>query len=248
MTQAPGRTGPFRPSPALPHLEETVLAVQRYLQTVSGLTDAELRAPSVLPGWTRGHVVAHVARNAEALTRLLHWARTGEPTPMYVSDDERAAGIDAGAALSAAELLADSAEAAAQWEAAARGLPEDRLEAPVSRLLDSPPFPVRRVGVLRRTEVEVHHADLDAGYTAHDWPADLLDHLLRRRERELTERAGFLVVLEDRDQDRPMGRPSTDPVVVSGRTPDVVWWLLGRGAGEGLRCSAGQLPELGRWA
>jgi maleylpyruvate isomerase len=101
---------------------------------------------------------------------------------------------------------------------------------------------------MRRTEVEVHHADLLLGYAAADWPADLHDHSLERRVRELSERAGFVLRLEDRDEDVPVGRPSSDPGVVAGATADVVWWLLGRGSGDGLRCSAGQLPELGKWA
>jgi maleylpyruvate isomerase len=232
----------------LPHLEETVSATQRYLATVSALTDAEVRAPSLLPGWTRAHVVSHVSRNAEALTRLLHWARTGEPTPMYLSQDDRDSEIAAGSRRPVAELVADATESAAALEAAARGLPEERVEALVSRTLDSPSFPVRRTGAMRRIEVEVHHADLDLGYTAHDWPTDLVDLLLRRRRRELAERAGFLLRLEDRDEDLPLGRASSDPTTVSGATADAVWWLLGRGSGEGLRCSTGQLPELGSWA
>ena len=232
----------------LAHLEETVQATQRYLATVNGLTDAELRGPSHLPGWSRAHVVSHVSRNAEAITRLVHWARTGEPTPMYHSDAARDREIDQGSRLSREEIVADAVETAAQLEAAARGLPADRHEETVARTLGSRPFPVRRVGAMRRTEVEVHHADLDAGYTAHDWPADFHDHLLKRRVRELGERAGFVLRLVDRDQDLPVGRASADPVVVRGATADVVWWLLGRGSGEGLRCSAGQLPELGKWA
>lgn len=225
-----------------------MLATQRYLATVNRLTDADLRAPSALPGWTRAHVVTHVSRNAEAITRLLHWARTGEPTPMYTSHDQRDREIEAGARLSAAELAQDAAETAAAFEAAARGLPEDKLEETVSRTLDSRPFPVRRTGAMRRTEVEVHHADLELGYSAHDWPADLHDHLLGRRRRELAERAGFVLRLEDRRDELTMGRASADPVMISGATADVVWWLLGRGSGEGLRCSAGQLPQLGKWA
>ena len=64
-------------------------------QTVMRLDD--LREPSRLPGWTRGHVVTHVARNAEGLCRLLRWARTGIETPMYPSIQARDAAIEAGA-------------------------------------------------------------------------------------------------------------------------------------------------------
>ena len=249
MNPVPGEApGPRRSSPALPHLEELVLATQRYLATVNRLTPRELGGPSHLPGWTRAHVVAHVSRNAEAISRLLHWARTGEPTPMYLSNEARDRDIEEGARRTPEELVADAVETSALLEAAARGLTEDRLEETVSRTLDSPAFPVRRAGAMRRIEVEVHHADLDAGYTAHEWPTDFHDLLLKRRVRELAERAGFVLELTDRDSEVPVGRASSDPVVISGLTADVVWWLLGRGSGEGLRCSAGQLPQLGKWA
>ena len=50
--------------------------------------------PTALPGWTRKHLVAHLAGNAEALLRLLHWAGTGERTPMYTSPEQRNADIE----------------------------------------------------------------------------------------------------------------------------------------------------------
>ena len=59
------------------------------MRTVAALTDSQARAPSLLPGWTRGHVVTHLARNADALRNLLTWARTGIPTPMYPSRQAR---------------------------------------------------------------------------------------------------------------------------------------------------------------
>jgi maleylpyruvate isomerase len=31
--------------------------------------EADVRAPSLLPGWTRGHVLSHIARNADGITR-----------------------------------------------------------------------------------------------------------------------------------------------------------------------------------
>ena len=65
---------------------------------LDGLPDAAFAEPSALPDWTRGHVVAHVALNALALTRLVHWAATGVETPMYASPEARNADIAAHAA------------------------------------------------------------------------------------------------------------------------------------------------------
>ena len=115
----------------------------------------------------------------------------------------------------------------------------------MARIPGAPTFPVRRVGAMRRTEVEVHHADLGVGYTAADWPGDFVDHLLKRRTRELTA-AGRQVALTLEDRDRHIVIGDGGPHV-RGATADVVWWLLGRGSGERLACSEPRLPELGRW-
>src|ERR671930_1390843 len=77
---------------------------QRIEESVAVLTDAQARAPSGLPGWSRGHVLTHLARNADALVNLLTWARTGVETPMYASGEQRNADIEAGAGRSAEEL------------------------------------------------------------------------------------------------------------------------------------------------
>src|SRR6266568_1849145 len=86
---------------------------------------AAAREPSLLPGWTRGHVLTHIARNADGMVNLLHWARTGTQTPMYASPESRAADIEAGAGRPAAGLAADVRESAATLAAAAAAMPGD---------------------------------------------------------------------------------------------------------------------------
>jgi maleylpyruvate isomerase len=49
-------------------------------------TDGSILADSGLPGWTRGHLLTHVARNADALRNLLTWARTGCHVPHLEMD------------------------------------------------------------------------------------------------------------------------------------------------------------------
>ena len=64
----------------------SIAAATGRLLTVAGtLTDAEVAEPSLLPGWTRGHVLTHLARNADGLANLLRWAGTGIETPVYAS-------------------------------------------------------------------------------------------------------------------------------------------------------------------
>ena len=64
-------------------LDRLAMATERLLTTATALSDAQMRDPSLLPGWTRGHVLTHIARNADGLVNLMRWARTGTKTPMY---------------------------------------------------------------------------------------------------------------------------------------------------------------------
>jgi maleylpyruvate isomerase len=66
-------------------LRELTAATDQLLAGLDGLSDAQVAGPSLLPGWTRGHVLTHLARNAEGGTRLLGWARTGVPSYEYES-------------------------------------------------------------------------------------------------------------------------------------------------------------------
>jgi maleylpyruvate isomerase len=145
-------------------------ATQRMLKTASTLSDEEVRQPSLLPGWTRGHVLAHLAGNADALRNLLIWARTGVKAPAYASQQARDEAIEAGAGRTAAELLADITRTAEAFRAEAATLDAGAWEVPV-HLLDGQEFPAALVLTRRLVEVELHHTDLGSGYRQADWPA-----------------------------------------------------------------------------
>src|ERR1051326_147069 len=106
-------------------LARLAAATARLLATATALSDAQAREPSLLPGWTRGHVLAHLARNADGMVNLLRWARTGTETPMYASAEGRAADIEAGAGRPAADLTADVRESAATLATEAAAMPDD---------------------------------------------------------------------------------------------------------------------------
>src|SRR5690606_14415411 len=80
------------------------------LVTASGLTDPDLRRPSLCGGWTRAHVLTHLARNADALLSLVHWAADGRPREAYASEQQRAADIEAGVGRNTEEVLRDVRE------------------------------------------------------------------------------------------------------------------------------------------
>src|SRR5713226_8886451 len=145
-------------------------ATQRLLDAARVVTESDLEAPSLLPGWTRAHVLAHLARGADAMRNLLIGVRSGQDRPAYVSAEARQAGIEQGARMRAKELMADVADSAMAFRTIVRQLPDDAWQVPV-RILDSVPFPAAQLLTRRLVEVELHHCDLGAGYSPDDWPA-----------------------------------------------------------------------------
>ena len=165
-------------------------ATQRLLGTARVIADPDLRQPSLLPGWTRAHVLAHLARGADAMRALLIGARAGEDRPAYASAETRAADIERGAAQGAKDLVADVADSAMALRAFARQLPDDAWRRAV-RILGSAPFPAEHLLTRRLVEVELHHCDLAAGYTPADWPdafasLDLAEPMRSQRQDRLS--------------------------------------------------------------
>lgn len=229
----------------LPHFEETVLATTRYLAALEGLTDDDVRAPSLLPGWTRGHVITHVSRNADALARVLRAAEAGVEATMYDTAEQRDADIEAGAGRSAAELVEDASASWGRLLQAENEIHDSHLDGTFARVSGAMAVPVRKVGLMRRVEVEVHHADLGIGYTAADWPEDFTRRLIARRQKELADGPSMVLSSTDVDGLWKLG-PGQGPEV-TGTLADLAWWLIGRGDGSGLESSSGELPRLERW-
>jgi maleylpyruvate isomerase len=243
-------------------LDRLAMATGRLLTTATALSDAQMRDPSLLPGWTRGHVLTHIARNADGLANLLRWARTGTKIPMYASAESRSADIEAGSGRPAASLAADVRESAAAFAAEAAALPDEAWAEQV-RALHGPAFPAMRVLEHRLSEVEIHHVDLAAGYSPGDWPEDFLIEALPRVALSFTGRDDVPPCLiwaqgtkdtfrigpeQDRvEQDAPE-QEGPSPVVIHGQPADLLAWLLGRGNGDGLTLASGTaLPELPPW-
>lgn len=145
-------------------------ATQRLLDAARVLAESDLRQPSMLPGWTRAHVLAHTARSADAMRNLLAWARSGRERLAYASQQAREADIEHGAGLPAKELMSDVAGAAMALRTVMTRLPDEAWPFQV-QILGSDPFPVAQVPVRRLVELELHHCDLGIGYSPADWPA-----------------------------------------------------------------------------
>ncbi|MDT4974596.1 MAG: maleylpyruvate isomerase, partial [Pseudonocardiales bacterium] len=98
------------PTAMLAELRTSTVALLRGVDA-ERWTDDEVRAPSLLPGWTRGHVLAHLARNADGISRTLSGALRGERVPRYPGGPAgRAADIEAGSTRGFVELAADVRE------------------------------------------------------------------------------------------------------------------------------------------
>lgn len=134
------------------------------------MTGPDLRAPSLLPGWTRAHVLAHLARGADATRNLLIGARDGQDPPAYASPEACHADISRSAAAEPGQLVEDVASSAMALRTVARQLPDQAWRYPV-RMLDCPRFPASQLLTRRLVEVELHHCDLGIGYGHDQWPA-----------------------------------------------------------------------------
>lgn len=144
-------------------------ATQRLLGTARVIAEPDLRQPSLLPGWTRAHILAHLARSADAMRALLVGLRSGQDRPAYVSAEALEADIERTAAQEAKDLVTDVADSAMALRTIARQL-ADQAWPRFVRVPGSAPFPAAQLLVRRLVEVELHHCDLAAGYSPADWP------------------------------------------------------------------------------
>ncbi|GEL18145.1 maleylpyruvate isomerase family mycothiol-dependent enzyme [Pseudonocardia asaccharolytica] len=216
-------------------------------EIVTKLSDDQLRAPSALPGWSRAHVVGHLARNAEALQRLATWARTGVETPMYPSPEHRSAAIEASAQAPAATLREELHTTAAALESALDAFDDATWRAEVRSALGRP-IPAAEIPWMRVREVWLHGVDLDAGATVADLPAGVVDALLDDATDTMSAREDMLSArLEATDRDRAWTLGQGEGQVLRGSAADLLGWLLGRTDGSGVTAGPGPLPVAPRW-
>jgi maleylpyruvate isomerase len=194
-------------------------------------TAADVAAPSLCTGWTRGHVLTHVARNADGIALTLAGALRGEIVERYPDGwDARNAAIDAGAGRPFAELAADVRNSAGRLEDALSAVERAggwELETEHGHPAADWPF-------ARWKEVEIHRLDLAAGYGPDQWPPAMIAALLERELRRLPQRAASAleVTVESTGfgPDRQLRIGEGDAVEVRGPDWAVLAWLVGRPA------------------
>ena len=153
-------------------------ATTRSCEPSTGSRRAQLADPSLLPGWSRGHVVAHLALNAGALAGVLAGLAHGAPPPMYDCPERRDADIESTAALPAGALRELSFAVCDRWQDAIDSGTD--WEALMERTPGGPTFSAGECVDMRWREVEIHHADLGLDYTAADWSETFVDVIFNR--------------------------------------------------------------------
>ena len=223
-------------------------ATDRLLSTVDRLEDAEWSAPSVCLGWSRAHVVAHLALNAEALGGVVRGLLEGTPTTMYGSNDARAADIETLAAAPPDRIRERLRSAATFFSDAVSGVESLPAGTTFERTPGGLVMVAAHIPGLRLREVEIHHADLAAGYSHADWRPETVVAFLDR-DAAGYDGAGFVARATDLGRQWAFGSPTVEAPVVSGPASALAWWATGRplptrGAGVVLSSSTGTLPTM----
>ncbi|MFE7132585.1 maleylpyruvate isomerase family mycothiol-dependent enzyme [Streptomyces sp. NPDC057638] len=203
-------------------------ATERLLTAATDLDNARLAGPSRLPGWSRGHVLAHLSRNADALVNVL------EGRPMYPSAEAREHDIERGSGRPLDVQLADVGDSATAFQAVA-GLPADweRVVALRGGVTDR----AARIPFRRLIEVELHHVDLDVGYDLEDLPADFTLREIAFLAERFSGHADVPPLRISASGDVGAwftGGTDGSPITVSGPAPSLLGWLAGRRTGDAL--------------
>ncbi|MFI2433811.1 maleylpyruvate isomerase family mycothiol-dependent enzyme [Streptomyces sp. NPDC018693] len=212
-------------------------ATERLLTAVARLDNASAAEPSRLPGWSRGHVLAHLSRNADALVNVL------QGRPMYASGEARDGDIERDAPRPLDAHLADLRQSAAGFQAAGDA-PADWTRTVELRngVTDS----AARVPFRRWVEVELHHVDLGIGYELEDLPPEFTEREIDFLAERFTGHPDVPPThLTDGTRVWRTGRAADAPeVTVTGPAADLLGWLAGRRDGSALTVSGGPLPGL----
>ncbi len=228
-------------------------ASSRLVRTVDGFEGDDWSTPSSLPDWTRAHVVAHLALNAEGLARALRGVvadeADDEPRTMYDSDESRDSEIVELAAEPPSRIRDRFLAGITIFHDAVTAMPEPDWDGRVERTPGGRSMSTSSVPGMRLREVEIHHADLDAGYAPSDWSREFAEHLVDSMAKRLDPTHPFEVKPLDSVRTWVLGSGESEyPVpIVTGPTGDLGWWLTGRPVPETLSCSHGELPEIGAW-
>jgi maleylpyruvate isomerase len=220
-------------------------ATRRLVRAVDAMADFQFAEPSLLPGWTRGHVVAHLTLNAEGLAAAIEGVREGRQVPMYASQEARDRDIEKLSGLDPSALRERFLASTTLIHHAVAELPQELYGGRIERTPGSDrAFTAGRVGEMRLREVEIHHADLDLDYTFSDWPTAFTELLLESRA---GIHGGPPFTADAADLGRSYAFGEGDGPTVTGPGSALAWWSTGRDPGGLLSSDSGELPTQEAW-
>jgi maleylpyruvate isomerase len=213
----------------------------RVASTAASFRNDAVLAPSLCAGWSRGHVLAHLARNADALVRVCDVALTGRADTMYDDVESRDADIERGARRSAHDHATDIRDTAARLAERLEALRPEHADVRVERTPGGFPIPVGMVPFMRLRELVYHHVDLDAGYTFAGAPTEVVSLFLRDAANRLAhdDAPPSLRIVTTEGDEHVVGAGAT---AVTGCAADVLLWLA-RGRTDGVTFD-GPVPTL----
>lgn len=214
---------------------------ERLVSTALALRDPDGAAPSLCEGWSRGHVLVHLARNADALSRVCDVALTGAPGTMYDDVTSRDADIERDADRPLADHVVDLRESAERLDERLAQLRPEHSDVRVERTPGGFPVAVGLVPFMRLREVVFHHVDLDAGYTFASAPSQVVSLFVRDAVNRLAhaDSPPSLRIRTDEGDEHTVGDGAT---LVTGPGADVLLWLA-RGTTDGVHFD-GPVPTL----
>ncbi|MBO1335340.1 maleylpyruvate isomerase family mycothiol-dependent enzyme [Streptomyces sp. VRA16 Mangrove soil] len=226
-------------------------ATDRLLAAIGTLDNAAVTESSRLPGWSRGHVLAHLARNADALVNVL----AGHP--MYVSAEARDADIERDAPRGLREQVEDVRASADRFQ---RVGAKDADWGRTVELRNGVKDVASQVPFRRWIEVELHHVDLGIGYELEDLSEEFTQREINFLAKRFRNHPDLPPLLIKQDDGRMISTGAVQPhsleeikdgtaptplgIVVQGRQADLLGWLAGRRKGDALTVDRGSLPTL----
>lgn len=235
-------TDPGLPAPPGRLVAVVQEASDRLDAAVGRLDDRALAASTDLPGWTRGHVVAHLTHNADAFVEVTVAALEGERRRVYPGGaGARDAAIERDAGRPAAEAVEGLRAAHRRLHGVWVSLDDDDWQRPV----------LFRDGVLahllaaRWREVEIHHLDLDVGYPSSRWSPEFSHHAIGFLLPRLETADAVELVATDTGGTWRTG-PGI-PAGIRGEAHQLAAWLAGRAPATELEVTIEDAPALGPW-
>jgi maleylpyruvate isomerase len=202
-------------------LNDVHAVADRLLALVADVDDDAARGESGLPGWSRGHVMTHIANFSDGMTRQVEEALQGRVVEMYDGGrPARDAAIESGADRSAADLKSHLTTAVttlmSSWDKIS---PTDW------------PLPILHrnsnlsagLGATWR-ELSIHTTDLNLGITPATWSEDFCTHLLDFLRPRTPDNTHLILQSPTLTWENGTG----EQVVLKGTLTDLAAWYAGR--------------------